>query len=122
MKVAKKNLEEASKPLLTQVSDDPTTSPQHPYTLRGVSTDPDTTYLLYPVVEEDEKTTNLEDNFIDTNKGGSAYEWWKIVYSEMDPKPVVKIVGWRAFHSIFRTNLAGHGRRRYLYCDPFQRL
>ena len=94
MKVAKKNLEEASKPLLTQFSDDATISPQHPYTLRGVCTDPDTTYLLFPVVEGDEKTSNPEeeDNATGTNKKGLTYEWWKIVYSEMDPKPVVKIV------------------------------
>lgn len=88
--------------LLTRPSDDPKTNPQHPYTLRGVSTDPNVTYVLC-AVEEGKGNDSTQDKLaVDDDMGDEAmrgggstavdYQWWKLSYLSGDSKPVTKTV------------------------------
>jgi len=70
-------LRELSK-LYTKPSENPEEPPYHKYTLRGVSTEPNTTYVLAnPMGAEDLMSTDE-----------SEWQWWKLQYSRGDARPV----------------------------------
>ena len=77
------NLRDVSK-LLTKPSADPDTSPKHKYTLRGVSTNHNTTYVLERTRPED------EDDLLSAE--ASDWQWWKITFSPGDTKPITYTV------------------------------
>jgi hypothetical protein len=70
----------------TQPSSDPNEPPTHRYTLRGVSTKPQITYVLRPVVEDlmdtsDGNSGEAQDEFGGNCTGGTAWQWWRISFS-----------------------------------------
>ncbi|KZF22610.1 hypothetical protein L228DRAFT_260776 [Xylona heveae TC161] len=70
--------------LLTQPNDnDPQQSPTEKYTLRGVSTDPQITYVLCPCDPEATDSTPDAEN--------RGWQWWKLSYTPTDSKPVSKV-------------------------------
>ena len=70
-------LRELSK-LYTKPSENPNEPPYHKYTLRGVSTEPCTTYVLAnPMGAGDLMSTDE-----------SEWQWWKLQYSRGDARPV----------------------------------
>ncbi|MCJ1247869.1 hypothetical protein MMC30_005084 [Trapelia coarctata] len=74
---ALEKLRELSK-LYTKPSENPDEPPYHKYTLRGVSTEPSTTYVLAnPMGAEDLMSTDE-----------SEWQWWKLQYSRGDARPV----------------------------------
>ena len=78
-KEASQKLQELSR-LYTKAPDNEDEPPHHKYTLRGVSADPHTTYVL-------EKTRPENDNDL-LRLEAEDWQWWKISYSVGDAKPV----------------------------------
>ena len=76
--------------LYTEPSDKPDESPKHRYTLRGISTNPSTTYVL--------ANPNTSEDLIDTEL--ADWQWWKIEHISGNPKPVSYTV--RAPTSVLR--------------------
>jgi hypothetical protein len=76
---ARHALREWSK-LLTEDSETASPRPHHKYSLRGVSTDPYTIYILKPVGEFAEEYT------LDARARG--LQWWKLTYTDSDMSPV----------------------------------
>lgn len=77
---ARQKLREISQ-LYTESADDPKDPPNHKYTLRGVSTTAQTTYVLEktkPEADDDMLSTEAKD-----------WQWWKLEYISNDAKPVV---------------------------------
>ena len=62
---------------MTGPSPNPKFHPRHPYTLRGVSTEPHILYVLYPVTSDND---------------AREYQWWRISYSSIDSRPATKVV------------------------------
>lgn len=69
--------------MYTKASDDPTEPPYHKYTLRGVSTTPNTFYVL-------EKTKPEFDNDMLSTEA-KDWQWWKITFMSNEAKPVVRM-------------------------------
>lgn len=64
--------------LYTKPSENPEDPPHHKYSLRGVSTNPNTTYVLVdPSLPGD-----LMDMALD------EWQWWKIQFSRGDTRPI----------------------------------
>ncbi len=66
--------------MLTEPSTDPERPPHHQYSLRGVSTEPHTTYVLRPL------DSSAADNTPDAVSRG--WQWWKLSYSTTETKPL----------------------------------
>ncbi|KAI9818461.1 MAG: hypothetical protein M1827_000520 [Pycnora praestabilis] len=66
--------------LLTHRSENPEDPPHHFYTLRGVSTEPHTTYVLHKVDKD------AMDSTPDALTRG--WQWWKLDYSAVDTRPL----------------------------------
>jgi hypothetical protein len=64
--------------LYTKPSSDPSESPRHKYTLRGLSTSPNTTYIL--------ANSSGPDDLLSTDV--PEYQWWKIQFSQGDVHPI----------------------------------
>ncbi len=60
--------------IFTKQSDNPEMPPHHMYTLRGVSTMHNVTYVLHPELGSDDE----DDASI------SNWQWWRISYSKTD--------------------------------------
>lgn len=97
--MARASLKEVSA-LLTRPSNERGTSPLHAYTLRGVSTDPYITYVLRAVDNEDgavdgtaerESTEGVVDGEPAQRGSTMGYQWWRILFSTSDAKPVTKM-------------------------------
>ena len=70
--------------VLTKPSADPDLSPNKKYTLRGVSTNHNTTYVLEKTRPED------EDDLLSAE--ACDWQWWKIQFSSGDTKPITYTV------------------------------
>ncbi|KAI9677494.1 MAG: hypothetical protein M1817_006448 [Caeruleum heppii] len=82
---ARRSLNELSTLLTDPVGQDEDTKkprPKHRYTLRGVSTEPSVTYVLYPV-DTSPRTDEDEDR-------PQQWQWWRISFSTTDVKAVMK--------------------------------
>ncbi|KAI9826835.1 MAG: hypothetical protein M1832_005774 [Thelocarpon impressellum] len=79
---ARQRLREISS-LMTEPHEDPDLNPTHRYTLRGVSTDPHVTYVLYP--------GTLESPPDPDDPNPREYQWWRLSYASKDAKPVTKM-------------------------------
>jgi hypothetical protein len=71
---------------LTQPSSDPKEPPTHKYTLRGVSTKSQITYVLRPVLEDLMDVSDYNNGEVngepgETGKGETAWQWWRISFS-----------------------------------------
>lgn len=89
-------LEEVSK-LYTKRDADSEHIPHHPYTLRGVCSNPKTIYVLEktrPEVEDDMLSAEAKD-----------WQWWKITYVGSDSKPVSEKVSLPLFQLPNRVKL-----------------
>lgn len=96
---ARESLKEVSA-LLTGPSSEPSTHPKHPYTLRGVSTEPHITYVLCPVAEQAEnmdvektegQPTEGEPGVEQPPQRPAQYEWWRISTSSSDSSNMTKM-------------------------------
>ena len=76
---ARQSLREWSK-LLTEDSETTAPRPHHRYSLRGLSTDPSTTYVLKPIGEPAEEYT--------ADARARGLQWWKLTFSDTDISPV----------------------------------
>lgn len=76
---ARARLKDLSK-LLTEESEDPSQPPHHKYTLRGVVTEQQYTYVLHPLSDE------FDDYTPDARARGA--QWWKIQFSSSISDPV----------------------------------
>ncbi|KAI9864990.1 MAG: hypothetical protein M1824_004088 [Vezdaea acicularis] len=81
---ARARLKDLSK-LLTEESEDPSQPPHHKYTLRGVVTEQQYTYVLHPLSDE------FDDYTPDARARGA--QWWKIQFSSSisDPVNITKV-------------------------------
>lgn len=102
---ARERLKEISK-LYTEPTDGPGEELKHKYTLRGVSTNPHTVYMLEKVVVEAEDFDMLD-------AGSPDWQWWKLEYVSSDPRPVVTEVS--HLHVLIRSTLP------LLLCSPIRR-
>ncbi|KAI9887813.1 MAG: hypothetical protein M1823_000335 [Watsoniomyces obsoletus] len=84
---AKEQLQDVAN-LFTDWTDDHTAQPHHSYTLRGVSTEPNVTYVLHPTRRGD---TMRGGQTKDWNEPFWQYQWWRMSYTEThDPSnPIV---------------------------------
>ncbi|KAI5305452.1 hypothetical protein KEM56_004389 [Ascosphaera pollenicola] len=78
------SLQEETRKFTTK-TDDPATSAQHEYTLRGFSTSPHITYLRCPASEDSEPSTTFVDP-----ASGERRQWWRISYSVVDGQSGIK--------------------------------
>ena len=65
---------------LTKPTDDPTTNPKHKYTLRGVTTGSQTTFV------QSRSHLDIDDNILDTP--AQDWQWWRLEYNVSDTQPV----------------------------------
>ena len=77
---ALRQLHELSK-LYTESSEDPDKPPHHKYTLRGVSTDYRTTYVL-----KNSSDDSSDDLLV--SEVSPEWQWWKITYTNGDANPI----------------------------------
>ena len=68
--------------MYTKPSDDPQQPPHHKYTLRGVSTNPHTTYVLEQTKPDD------DDDMLSSD--AKDWQWWKTGFVSSDTKPIVR--------------------------------
>lgn len=91
---ARHSLREVSA-MLTAPSENPQFNPKHRYKLRGVSTDPNITYILGRVEEASDNALDSEpygEDGIAVDDSTMEEQWWRISYSSADTKPMQKTV------------------------------
>ncbi|KAI9661441.1 MAG: hypothetical protein M1829_006272 [Trizodia sp. TS-e1964] len=76
-----KTLKELSMFLTQPSPEEPKNSPTHAYTLRGVSTDPRTTFLLSPI-DPDSESPHTPDAV------KNMAQWWKFEFSDSEIQPI----------------------------------